>query len=335
MYNLTFLIPSHFVDYDLKKPMGPANIGGGVALKYARVEEAGPPEFNCVRIGSTNDIKPDDVVFVDWMWFCITRDESEGIVDRVKQFVEIPNPKIIYGSEFCVASVPYKTIVPAIESANMVLHNSDLLRKLYRTIGIYNSRFLSDPVPPIFSPVMNKKPRIICMGQISEAKNTEAVITIFEGLRGTGIERYFLGGISLWGEKELEYKWAIDLQNEIEAVSDVFLENVSQSEVTKACNMATFYAHFAIHDMSSFAGQENMSAGNIVFGLRHPICQERTSYWFNTPEELAEAIKRYDLESDIYQKDVDKTLEIAGQWSYESWQIQMSDILERLKWSIQ
>ena len=327
-YNLKFLIPPDFANFDLLKPMGPGNLGGGVALKYARVEEAGTPCFNCKRISLTNEIQPDDIVFVDWMWFCVIKDDAQP-VDRVKAFIEIPNHKIIYGSEFCVSSMPRQLITSAVEKADMVLHNSNQLRNLYRTIGIHDSWFLSDPVPPIFAPSMFKTPRLICVGQISEAKNTEAAITIFEGLEGTGIERYFLGGMSLWGDIP-EDKGVIALQNRVRDAADVFIENGTQEEVAKACNGATFYAHFAIHDVSSYAGQENMSAGNIVFGLTHPILRERTQLRFDTPESLTKAIADYSLDAEDYHADVKETLRLAHKWSYEAWRVQMSDVLGRL-----
>ena len=327
-YNLKFLIPLDFSNFDLLKPMGPKNLGGGVALKYARVEEAATPYFNCKRIGLTNEIQPDDIVFVDWMWFCVTEDET-SVVDRVKQLIEIPNPKIIYGSEFCVVKLPFNLVRQIVDHTDMVLHNSIHLRNLYRIIGIYDSFFLSDPIPPIFMPSIAKKPRLVCMGQISEAKNTQAAVSIFEGLKDTGIERVFLGGKSLWGQEFVNMR-ATYLQDAIESASDLFIENATQNEVAKICNESTFYGHYAFHDVSSYSGQENMRSGNIMFGLGHPILKERTDYRFDTVESFTEAIANYSLGADQYQTDLKRTLEMAEQWSYESWHSQMSVILGRL-----
>ena len=327
-YRLKFLIPPHFVDFDLLQPMGPKNRGGGTALKYARVQEAAAPHFKCDRVGSTDDVDPGDIVFADWMWFCVTEDDTQPI-DRVKHFLEMPNIKIVYGSEFCVVKMPFKLIQEIVDSAEMVLHNSIHLRNFYRIIGIYDSCFLSDPVPPIFMPSIAKKPRLVCMGQISEAKNTQAAVSVFEGLKGTGIERVFLGGKSLWGQEFANMR-ATYLQNAIESASDLFIENATQNEVAKICNESTFYGHYAFHDVSSYSGQENMSAGNIMFGLGHPILKERTDYRFDTVESLTEAIANYSLDAEQYQTDLKRTLEMAEQWSYESWHNQMSIILGRL-----
>lgn len=311
--------------------MGPTNQGGGVALKYARVEEACRPDFKGERIGSIDEIEPDDIVLVDWMWFRMTSEgEKTTPVDRVKSFVELPNLKLIYGSEFCVSTLPGQLINLAAESADIILHNSNHLRNLYQTIGIYNSSFLSDPVPPIFSPSISKKPRVIAMGQISKAKNTSAAATVFEGLNDTDVERVFIGGRSLWG-KDMSDRGSLRAQADIEEVSDIFVENAPQARVAELCNDATYYIHFAYHDVSSFAGQENMSSGNIVFGLGHPILKERTAYRFNSPQEIVESIKNYAIDSEAYQVDLGKTLEIASRWSYNAWRGQMYNILRKLQ----
>lgn len=321
------------VDYNLLEPMGPKNPGGGVALKYARVQEACSPYFKAARIGSVDEIEPNDIVFADWMWFCVIKDDEGDItnIDKVKAFIEIPNIKLVYGSEFCVSGLPFTLIQKITDAADMVLHNSKHLRNLYRVIAIYNSFFLSDPVPPIFSPSIDKKRRVVCMGQISEAKNTGAVVSLFEALEGTGIERAFLGGRSLWGEESLSSKQkSVALQDQIEELSDIFIENATQMDVAKVCSESMFYAHYAIHDVSSYAGQENTCAGNITFGLGHPILKERFGYVFETPLQIAEAIKNYSVDTDQYETDFRKTLEIAGQWSYESWRDQMSTVLRRI-----
>ena len=200
--SLKFLIPSHFVPFNLLQAMGPKNVGGGVALKYARIEEAGHPDFVCKRISSVTEVDPGDIVFADWMWFCVFPDDDKesAPIDQVKAFVELPNRKIIYGSEFCVCTLPRNLIGQAIDGADMILHNCQHLRRLYRAVGIFDSRFLCDPIPQVFTPSILKTRKVVCVGLISEAKNTQAAASLFEQLKGTGVETVFIGGKSLWGE---------------------------------------------------------------------------------------------------------------------------------------
>ena len=100
MLNFKFLIPSVFTNYDLSKPIGPANFGSGMGVTYARIEQFSPDDFNCHRASEIEEIESDDIIFADWLWFCSSPGRS--ISDQAKRFIELPNPKVIYGSELCV-----------------------------------------------------------------------------------------------------------------------------------------------------------------------------------------------------------------------------------------
>ena len=331
--NLKFLVPHNFASLDLLRRPGPDNAGGGLGIKYARIEHAGLPDFNCTRIRTPYDvtlgcISKGDIVFADFMWLVCDQGGTTR-TDRAKSFIEIDNSKIIIGSEFCISTLPRSIADQEIESADIITHNCDHLRNLFGTIGIYDSRFLCDPVPSAFYPSRYKRPRLVCLGNINERKNTKEVVTIFERLKDTDIELVFLGGCSMWGHITANKEY-MAIQNQIESLADIFIENATQEEVASICNEATFYAHFSIHDISSYSMQENMTSGNIVFGLRHPILKERPAYRFDTSYELAEAIKNYSLDSEQYKTDLDLTLKASQKWSYNAWRNQISDILERL-----
>ena len=323
---LKFLLPAEFVDYDLLKPPGPNNIGGGVGVKYARIEEAGGEDYRCTRISDTGAVEEDDIVFADWLWFCAT--DGKSISDQVKAFIELKNPKCVYGSELCVLTWPQNVLQRLIESANLITHNTEYQRRLYHVIGIYNSRFLCDPIPkPLFPPSLHKKHRrLMCVGQISEAKRSNAVVEIFERLEGSEVERAYIGGCMAWGSA-YPHKKSAQLHNQIKSVSDVFVENATQGEMAAIIAESAFYAHVSYHDVASSSCQENMSVGNITFGLTHPVLRERTPYRFETPSSLAEAVMGYPFQSEAHQADMEKTVAVAAQWSYAAWQEQIAAIL--------
>ena len=51
------------------------------------------------------------------------------------------------------AGWPRNILGRLIESADLITHNTEYQRHLYQIIGIYNSRFLCDPIPEsIFFP---------------------------------------------------------------------------------------------------------------------------------------------------------------------------------------
>ena len=195
--SLKFLIPAQFMNYDLLKPPSFANTGSGVGVKYARIEEAGSPYYNCESVSDTSAVEMGDIVFADWLWFCAT--QGKGIIDQVKDFIVMQNPKCIYGSECCVVTWPQQLIRQLVQNVNIITHNTEYQKSLYQTINIYNSRFLCDPVPEeIFSPHPRKKRRLVAVGQISRAKRSEAVLEIFTSLKDTGVERCYVGGSLVW-----------------------------------------------------------------------------------------------------------------------------------------
>ena len=104
-YSIKFLVPSKIATYDLSRPPGLRNRGGGMGVKYARVEEASRIHF-CQRITSVDEIEPHDIVFADWLWFVASDDK----VDAVKSFIELPNVKGIYGSELSILNCQSKLV---------------------------------------------------------------------------------------------------------------------------------------------------------------------------------------------------------------------------------
>ncbi len=322
---IKFLVPAKSAKYDLLRAPGLQNTGGGVGVKYARVEEASEYHL-CQRITDIDEIEPTDIVFADWLWFVGDKDQSK--TDKIKSFIGLPNVKGIYGSECSVLTWEGKEVQKLIANAHVITHNTEYQRQLYKTLGVYHSQFLCDPIPEsVFVPAKDEQVRrLVCMGQISLAKRSDAVVAIFKALEGSGVERCYMGGKMMWGDYQV-MKIESDLHDEIESVSDRFIENATQTEVAAITNTSAFYAHVAHHDVASSGCQENMMSANVVFGLIHPMLKERTPYRFTEPLALAEAIAGYEFGSEQHRKDADRVTELAKKWSYEAWNKQLNSIL--------
>lgn len=323
---LDFLLPERFADYDLAKPPGFNNRGGGVGTKYARVEEAGGDDYECRRIHDLDQIES-DIVFADWLWFCVG--EEIQLKEQVKSFAALDKMKVLYGSELSVLRWPRQTLERLLDSVHVVTHNTDYQKSLYRIVGIYNSLFLCDPIPSRFRPDQKAR-RLVCMGQIEESKRSAAVLDIFQRLSETEIECIYLGGPTLWGSPNYARK-ANDLASAIEDIADMYILNATEAEVAKVLAVSAFHAHVAYLDVASCSQQENAAAGVVTFSLTHPTMKNRTKYRYNSIDALVDAISSYpDLNTETHETDMREALDLAEMWSYEAWRGQISGITRML-----
>ena len=318
------------MDYDLSRPPGLNNRGGGTGVKYARILEAS--DFHFVgRISNVEEIEPDDIVFADWLWF-YPADETQSKAGKIKQFLELENIKGICGGELSMLTWNGKEVKRVIDGADFITHGNEYQRRLFGVQGVYNSRLLADPVPEdVFSPspTNNIKRQLVCGSQLSVAKRSDAVVEIFRFLKDTEVETCYVGGVSVWGGTTPS-KNDIKIQDQIKAEADMFVENASQSELAEICNKSAFYAHVSIHDVTSINCQENMMAGNVLFGLEHPMLKERTTYRYTDPKVLAEAVAAYPFDTDQHYDDIKKVTTKASEWSYKSWNKQLHAILRTI-----
>ena len=321
---LDFLVPRRFAAYDLSRPPGYRNLGSGVGVKYARVEEAGGKQYHCRRTFDISEIKS-DIIFADWLWFCLDADR----VEQIKSFLACEaSIKIIYGSELCMLNFPLNELNRLLDpDENIIItHNTAYQRKLYKCRNIYDSRHLCDPIPGhCFFPEAPKQRRLVCMGQINEAKRSDLVLQIFQELKGE-VETMYIGGNLVWGKNK--NRTDAELHLEIQETADIFIENATQAEVAEKVNESAFFAHVAAMDCSSTCQQENATAGNITFALTHPTMKERTPYCFDNVDGLINAIKEYpELGSEKHRDDMNAALETSQMWTYEAWRSQIANIL--------
>ena len=321
---LRFLIPEPYHNYDLARPPGTTNLGSGIGIKYARVAEACDM---AKRIYKVEDAADADIVFADWLWFCVGRVDRE---EQVKAFLKLSMPKVIYGSEMCALGWPRNLLRALTNRVELVTHCCDYQRRLYRPMGIYHSAYLSDPVPEhVFCPSPAKRCRLVCMGQISAAKRSEKVVELFQRLKGSHVETVYLGNVRMWGAQHHD-KLNNALQEQIAYAADTYISSASQAQTAEIVNESSFFAHVAHHDTASESQQENTSAANVTFALTHPLMRERTNYRYETIEAMADEILTYPFAMDEHEDDMVEALTVADRWSYASFSKQMEGVIKTL-----
>ena len=154
---MEMLVSTSAVNFDLARVPGVFNPGGGMGVKYARVEEVLRARFPSIRRVSSLDSCGDDVI-VDALWFVGKR------AKRVEAFLEQDfRSVLLYGSQEYLVEWPHEERQRLFESVTWVTHNCAYQLALYRATGIYQSQFLCDPVPEhLFYPA-KKVPRIVAI----------------------------------------------------------------------------------------------------------------------------------------------------------------------------
>lgn len=322
---MDILVPASVAQYDLSRPPGNANPGGGVGVKYARVEEVLQRRSPSVRRVSALESIRSDFVIVDPLWFnWNNRDNRE---EKLEAFLQMAFPHVLlYGSEQNLLRWPARLREKLVSQVSWITHNCRYQRDMFRACGIYQSQYLCDPVPEhIFYPVQKER-RIYASGQISWEKNTEALIEVFLYLQGSGIETCYIGSASTWGDGDCP---AADMRrqelaSELEEVTDVFLGNVSQAVAARWANSSLYHLHVATHDCSCQNQQEAALGGAVLWGLQHPINGERPVFWYKSTAEVAEAILSYQ-----HTRQAQDIASLAqSNWSYEAFLRQFDRILQ-------
>ena len=288
MRPINVLVCEDWRDHRLDEPPGPKNRGGGPRVKYARMRS-----FPDIDLILSVDEVTHDVVFADWLYFgSIYLDNRDNANERLKGFMELDVPvRGILGTELAALRWPALVREKLLEYVDVVTHVNEYHRRMYKYAGIQQSRFIGDPVPEYTFYPAQKEKRLVCMGQIGWHKRSDLVLELFTRLKDSDIETCYIGSAKMWGY--YEDSDALAMQEQIEAVADVFIENGTQDQVAFWLNRSTFYGHLAWHDCSPISQRECMMAGLITFALTHPSMAEITPYRYVTVEEMAEAIMAY------------------------------------------
>ena len=329
------LMPYTLAGYDLMKPPGPGNSGGGVATKYARCASI-PGGLNFRRITTVSEVDT-DIVWADWLWFspAYLGDEEDNKEQRIRDFLSLDVKfKGISATELnvCTWANNHRRMlingVDDLKGVDCITHVNDYQKRMYQYCGIKNSKFLCDPINEYQFYPARKENRLVCMGQIGWHKRSRLVANLFKALKGSDIETCYLGGSKMWGNaKNAEYN---QLHDEVEVVADTFVENATEAQCAYYVNTSKYYAHLAWHDVSPISQRENMMSGNVSFALTHPSMQEVTPNTYDTVEEMAEGIITYHSNPDPTRFTTDSlnahTFAMKTN-SYKAWREQMLKIL--------
>ena len=319
------LVAYSHADYDLMRPPGKNNPGGGVPLKYARTASI-PGNHNFRIITSLAEVES-DILFADWIWFTGAFMDDIGVNpdEQVEKFLDADvRFKGISGMELSVMKWPDARRKKLIENVDCITHVNDYQRKMYQYCGIKDSKRLCDPVPEhLFYPAEKSK-RLVCNGQIGTHKRSHLVYELFKMLRNTDIQTCYIGDSTTWGAPVA--KKDINLERKIKGVADVFIGNCTQIDVAYWLNQSTFYAHVGWHDVSPIAQREASMAGVVTFALTHPSMKEVPAYRYETIQEIADALIAYPMNS--FKEDSEEARNFAMRYNaYEAWRRQILEVV--------
>ena len=218
---MNILVPKSLTQFDITKPLGMKNPGGGMGTKYSRVRDLLSQRYPNIRLVSDIDEIDSDSVIVDAFWFASNpKEKVDAFLDKEFRF------SLLYGSQENLLTWPNTPRKKLLGSITHITHNCRYQQNLYRVCGIYHSRFLCDPVPEhIFYPAP-KNPRIFCSGQISWEKNTIELIKLYRILQEeTDIKTCYAGTATLWGENVCSTAKSMRnrLETDLQEVTDDFL----------------------------------------------------------------------------------------------------------------
>ena len=319
------LVAYPHADHDLLRPPGKTNAGGSVPLKYARTAVmAGNHHFRLIT--SLAEIES-DILFADWLWFdqAFLDHRAVNPDEQIAMFLDVDvRFRGISGTELSVMTWPDARRRKLVENVDCITHVNEYQRELYKYCGIQDSKRLCDPVPEtLFYPAQKTK-RLICMGQIANAKRSDLVYELFKALRDTDIETCYIGSSTTWGAALHEED--IALEKAIKSIADVFLGDCTQIDAAYWLNRSTFYAHVGWQDVGSIAQREAAMAGVITFALTHPSMKEVPAYRCETLQELATAVVNYPMEA--FEKDSERARNFAMAYNaYEAWHQQILAIV--------
>ncbi len=293
---LTLLVPDVAARYTLERPPGPRNPGGGVGVKYARMEQMLSEAYHVHRTADLNTVATDFVIVEPlwFVWFENQRADADAINNRLEAFLKRMFRNILVcGSEHELFLWPAKRRQRLVTAATWITHNCTYLRRLFQACGIPNSRLLCDAVPEhVFYPVQ-KQNRIYAASHISWQKQTHALIALYRALADTDIETVYMGSAQTWGDNtsHTAQMQRFQLEAELREVTDIFLGDVRQDTVAYYANSSMHHVHVAHHDTCCQNQQEAALGGATLWGLNHPINTERPVHQFQTPAGLIDALR--------------------------------------------
>lgn len=332
--DITLLVSDEMENYSLERAPGPNNIGGGMGVKWARMEQCLSAAYDVKRTSRLDRVET-DFVLVEPYWFKWgtgwTAGAPQNIEKRLDAVLERSFRRVMVCSEeHSLCLWPARLRDKLVSNVDWITHNCDYLRNLYRASGIGYSQLLCAAVPEYMFYPVQKRNRVYAASHISWQKQTHQLIELFGLLQDTDIETVYAGGFNLWGGmlNKKESTTNAQLEAELEEVTDIFLGNVPHMQVAYHANAAKHHVHVAYHDVGCQAQQEAALGGATLWGLGHPLNQERPVRQFTDIQELAVALYEDSLEDTSPEPNAEVLAYARKYFSYEAVLVQFQKIIK-------
>lgn len=326
--NIDILTLAYFKNLNIEAKRGSQNSGGGMACLMNAATAALSPYYRVNLIENFDEIRSDFVILDAVVPTNKIVEKSEGINYPPSEVIQI------FIEEFLAEKASHpdrkfllwcaeKSILRWMpEHRDAILKNVDLLAvtdpylwQLLQAIEIVPSGFLCDAVnPDLFRPAAKRNMSVISVGALKYIKNIDYIIDVYARLEGTGVNRIYLGGASLWSQENRPEDHA--LIESIEAVTDVYMPNASVVEVAYQNAHAAISVNNTWHDCSSRANEELLMSGVIWLHGEHPLFKGRPGYTVKTPEAAVEKI--YELTDGFKELPAPQLHAQSRQWALEN-----------------
>ena len=325
---LAYLNLEKYINYDLSRPPGTDNPGGGVATKTQRVLEAAS-EWMITGTEKFSQAEKYHTALIEPLVFC--HKENMTLEEKVEAYEGLDCIKVLYCTEMAFIRLPKPfrdAIVAASDHITCVNHYH---RDVFHKFGVRVDSILCDPVPEeVFSPGETKERVIIAANRIDWKKNMVDLIRSYEQLRAeTDFKLEYIGLDDMWGHERVDPRNS-EFIHQLQDLCDTFHGTLSQNDVAKAFGRSAVFFHCAYHDVYSESLWEALHCGCVPFALGyHPLFNRITENRYTDIAELTEKLN--DMDADAFEEESMRVHELARKTcSYPIFQSQLRDIFKKL-----
>lgn len=288
---LQFLTLENYAGYDLEKLPSENPQGGGMSMKWARIEALCNHYFIDYELNTAHDGISDDaglVMDVDYVYHLWRTGGFEAFMDWL---VNRQSRTVLMCTTRMALRMPKNVLVGVVNECSAVGSSCKFVQRLLRYHGVSSQLFV-DPILDSYSENavgVERENRVIATGQISWFKNTRQVIDVFTALKDSPIRTMYVGGAGFWSNHFVNDS-SMSMQHELERICDEYIEEATESEFAKLLYGSRFGLWCAWHDCSAYSLFEMMYAGVIPVCVPHGLADDLDVRTFDSADKMAEAI---------------------------------------------
>ena len=325
---LAYLNLEKYLKYDLQKPPGIDNSGGGVATKTQRVLEACAP-WMIKGTHKFSSASKYHVVLVEPLVFCANNEMS--VEDRVEAYEGMDCIKILYCTEMAFVRIPKPLRDKVVEASDYITCVNRYHRDVFHAYDVPIDSILCDPIPDhVFTPGELKDRKIVAANRIDWKKNTQELINAYEIFKTeTDFKLEYVGDAKMWGHDE-DTPANKDMAHKLEDICDVYHGAISQADVAKVFGSSAVFFHCAFHDVYSEGLWEALHCGCVPMSHGyHVLFNDITEHRYTDMGELIDSLNN--MGPDEFEQESERVKNLANQvCSYATFQTQISDIFKKL-----